>query len=341
MQRSIVALVALTFVGAACQAPRAAAPPAPTTAAGASATAAAAPNFAGRTLNVLTGPTGGVYIVYGAGIANVLSTKLGVSASAQSTPASVDNMKLIRDGKAELALTLADIAFDAVNGKGRFAPPEAKADARVLAVMYTNFMHVIAKDGVGINALADLKGKRVSVGAAGSGTEVKALRVLETVGLTKTDLQAQNLGPSESADAVRDGKLDAFFWDGGLPTSSVLDLVQTGGVKVKFLDQEDAVAKMAQKYGPFYFPAKIPKGTYKNEADVTVAGTANLLVVPASFDKELAKAILRTLFDNKADLEKVHAEAKNLKLETAVEGSPVDYHPGAIEFYKERGVWRR
>ena len=337
--RTAALLISTILVAAACAAPRAGS--APTTAPTGAATATAAPNFTGRALNVATGPTGGVYIVYGAGVANVLTNKLKVSANAQSTPASVDNMKLIRDKKADLAFVLSDTAFDAVNGKGRFAPPETPAKAKTLGVAYTNFMHVVAKDGTGINTIADLKGKRVSVGAAGSGTETKALRVLETVSLKKTDVQAQNLAPADSATAMKDGKLDAFFWDGGLPTAAITDLVNSPGIKVNFLSHTDAVAKMATTYGSYYFVGTIPKGTYKNEADIKVAGTANLLVVPEDLEEPLAYAILQTLFDNKAELETIHPEAKNLKLETAVEGSPIDYHAGAIRYYKDKGAWKK
>ncbi len=335
MRAPFAAAATLLLVAAACNAPRAAAPSA------APQTAGATPNFAGRTLNVLTGPTGGVYIVYGAGIANLLSNKLKLTASPQVTTASVANMQLIRDGKADLTLVLADTAFDAVKGTGPFAPPEKPVDAKALAVLYTNFTHIVVKDGIGVSKVTDLKGKRVSVGAAASGTEIIANRILDAYGMTQADLQAQRLAPQPSSDAIKDGKLDAFFWSGGLPTAAVLDLVNSGGVKVKLLDHTDIVDKLQSKYGAYYFAAKIGKDTYKNDADVPVVGVANLLVVPTSFDRAFAKVILATLFDNKAELESVHAEAKNLKLETAVVGSPLDYHPGAIDFYAERGAWKK
>ena len=335
MMRKIAAFAAIAALAlAACQAPRAGGEQSP------SASVSATPNFAGKTLNVATGPAGGVYVIYGAGIANVLSAKLGVAASAQVTPASVDNMKLIRDGKADLALALSDTAFDAVKGQGTFASPEKPVQAKALAVMYTNYTHVVAKDGAGINTVADLKGKRVSVGAAGSGTEIIANRVLEAYGMTQSDMQTQKLAVQASADAVRDGKLDAFFWSGGLPTAAVLDLVNAGSVKVKLLDHTDILAKMQAKYPGVYYESKIAANTYKNDKDVKVIGVANLLVVPATFDKALAKAILATLFDAKADLVKVHAEANNLTLENASKGSPIDFHEGAIEFFKEKGVMK-
>ena len=331
--------VATLLVAAACQAPRATSGGTAAPSTGGS-SASKAPDFTGKTLNVATGGTGGVYIIYGAGLADMLTKKLKVAASAQVTPASVDNMKLIRDGKADLAFTLSDTAFDAINGKNRFAPPEAKVDAKTIAVMYSNYMHIVAKSGSGINTVPDLKGKRVSIGAAGSGTETKGIRILEAYGLDATkDIQPQRLNAQDSADALRDGKVDAFFFDGGLPTGAVLDLATS--TSVKLIDQSDAIAKMNAKYGNFYFAAKIPKGTYKgNDADVVTAGVANLLVVPSSFDGALVQAILQAMFDNQADLVAVHPEAKNLKLDTATLGSPIDFHPGAIEFYKSKGVWK-
>ncbi|HAF10494.1 MAG TPA: C4-dicarboxylate ABC transporter substrate-binding protein [Chloroflexi bacterium] len=332
--RILSVTVATLLVAAACQAPRAT-----SSSTTAPAATSAAPDFSGKTLNIVTGGTGGVYILYGAGLADVLTKKMKVAASAQSTPASVDNMKLIRDGKADLAFTLADTAYDAINGKNRFAPPEAKVDAKTIAVMYSNYMHIVAKASGGINTVADLKGKRVSIGAAGSGTETKGIRILEAYGLNATtDIQPQRLGAQDSADALRDGKVDAFFFDGGLPTSAVSDLANSTAIKL--IDQSDAIAKMNSKYGNFYFAAKIPKGTYKNDADVVTAGVANLLVVPSSFDAAFVKAILTAMFDNQADLVLVHPEAKNLKLDTATQGSPIDFHQGAIDYYKTKGVWK-
>lgn len=336
--RTTAVLFATLLVAAACAAPRAgsSATAAPT---GAAATATAAPDFTGKTLNVVTGGTGGVYIVYGAGLAELLNKKLKTSAAAQSTAASVANMQLIRDGKADLAFTLSDTAYDAVQGRGaQFT--DKKVDAKSLAVLYTNFTHIVAKDGAGINTVADLKGKRVSVGAAASGTEIIANRILEANNIDPAkDITRERLGVADSANALRDGKVDAFFWSGGLPTAQVTDLANS--VKLKFIEHQDATKKMADKYGPFYFDIKIPKGTYKLESDVTVSGVANILAVPSSMDPALARAILATMFDNKAELELIHAEAKNLKLESAVEGSPIDYHPGAIDYYKSKGVWKK
>jgi TRAP transporter TAXI family solute receptor len=332
--RSFAPLVAFLLVAAGCSAPRATAP----TATSGTAAASATPNYEGKSLNIVTGGTGGVYIVYGAGLADVLSKQMKVSASPQQTTASVDNMKFIGQGKADLAFTLADTAFDAVQGK---APQfTEKVDAKALAVLYYNFTHLVTKDSAGISKVTDLKGKRVSMGSAGSGTEIIGNRTLEAYGLSAdTDILRERLGVADSANALRDGKIDAFFWSGGLPTAAVLDLANS--VKLRFVDLSEGIKKMADKYGPFYTQSKIPAGVYKDNADVPVSIVANLLVVNSKFDPALAKAILTSMFDNQSQLAAIHAEAKNLKLDSAIVGSPIDFHPGAIDFYKSKGVWKQ
>jgi TRAP transporter TAXI family solute receptor len=333
--RFIAPVVSALLIATACSAPRATAPtasPADTGTAAASAT----PNFEGRTLNIVTGGTGGVYIVLGAGLADVLSKKMKVAASAQQTTASVDNMKFIGQGKADIAFTLADTAFDAVKGN---APFTEKVDAQAIAVIYGNYTHIVVKDGSGINTVADLRGKRVSVGAAGSGTETIANRVLESFGLDASkDIQRERLAAADSANGLRDGKLDAFFFSGGLPVGAILDLANS--VKIRLLSDNDAIKKMSDKYGAFYVAGKIPAGTYKDVPETTVSSVQNLLVVNSKFDPAFVRAILTTIFDNKADLEIIHSAAKEMTLAGAAVGSPIAFHPGAIDFYKAKGVWK-
>src|SRR5438132_916557 len=185
-----------------------------------------------------------------------------------------------------------------------------------------------------------LKGNRVPVGSADSGTEIIANRTLEAYGLDPNkDIQRERLGVQDSANALRDGKIDAFFFSGGLPVPAVLDL--STATKIKVLDLTDSVKKMSDKYGPLYFTIKIPKTTYNTAADVTVSGVANLLVVPSGFDPALAQAILATMFENKSDLAKVHVAANDLTLETATVGSSIDFHQGAIDYYKSKGAWKK
>jgi TRAP transporter TAXI family solute receptor len=330
----VLSLIAL-LVAAACSAPRAAAPTASAAASG-TAAASATPDFTGKTLNIVTGGTGGVYIVLGAGLADVLSKKMKIAASAQQTTASVDNMKFIGQGKADVAFTLADTAFDAMKGN---APFTEKVDAQTLAVIYGNYTHIVVKADSGINSVADLKGKRVSVGAAGSGTEIIANRVLESFGLdANKDISRERLAAADSANGLRDGKLDAFFFSGGLPVGAIVDLANS--VNIKLLSDADAVKKMSDKYGPFYVAGKVPAGTYKGVPDTMVSSVQNLLVVNAKFDPAFARAILQTMFDNKSDLEIIHPAAKEMTLQTASIGSPLPFNAGAIDFYKAKGVWK-
>lgn len=340
--RTASALSTAFLVATACAAPGTGqpGPASPTASVAATGTTAPSPtaNYSGKPVLIVTGGTGGVYIVYGGGLANLLTNKLGVAATAQSTNASVTNMQLVRDKKADLAFTLADTAFDAVKGQAKFKDAAAP-NLRTLAVLYGNVTQIVTKADSGITTVAGLKGKRVSVGAAASGTEVIADRVLEAAGLTQADLQVQKLGIADSATQLKDGRIDAFFWSGGLPTGAIAELAAT--TKIRIIDHSDLVAKMAAKYGAFYVTHTLPKDVYKLDADAKVSAVPNLLAADASMEDGLVQAILRTMFDNQADLIKVHPEAKNLTHQNAVNGSPIDFHPGAIAYYKEKGVWKK
>jgi TRAP transporter TAXI family solute receptor len=202
-----------------------------------------------KTIAIGTGGTGGVYYPLGGGMANVISKNLpGFQATAEVTGGSVDNLKLIGTGQSELGLSMADAALDAVNGVDKFKGN--KIPIRTLMVLYPNRMHVVSIEGTGINKMSDLKGKRVSNGSPGSATEVMAFRVIEAAGLDKDkDMKRERLGVAESVNALKDKKIDAFVWVGGLPTAAVTDLGATPGVKIKLVDHSDVVDKMNAKYG--------------------------------------------------------------------------------------------
>jgi TRAP transporter TAXI family solute receptor len=290
-------------------------------------------------LSIATGGTGGVYYPLGGGLAALISKHLpGVEATAEVTTASVDNMKLLHADKIALAFTLPDTAWDAYQGKLKGL--SEKIGVRALAALYSNYLHIVALEGVGIKTINDLKGKRVSTGAPGSGTEIRGLRVLEAYGISPKDLKSQErLGVSESAGALKDRRIDAFIWDGGLPTAAVLDLGATPGIKIHLIAHGDSVAKMTAKYGPLYFVASIPKGTYGGvEADVPIAAATNLLAVHERMDESLAYQITKLLLERTADLVAVHQAAKEISLKSAVVGSPIPFHPGALRYYKEKGV---
>jgi len=293
-------------------------------------------------LSIATGNTGGVYYPYGGGLARVISQSIPrVDATAEVTAASVDNLKLIQLGKADIAFVLTDTLDDAINGRGPFAKMPVKA--RTLAVLYPNYTQVATVDGKGINRLADLRGRVVSTGSPGSGTEVIAFRVLRAAGIDPDkDIRRQGLTVNASVDALKDGKIDAFFWSGGLPTASLLDLASTIGITAKLLSNDEVLPKLQEQFTPgLYFRLVIPKGTYAGvNYDSGSVGVANALVVKDTMSEELAYELTKVLFDRQPDLAAIHPEAKKLNVDTAVHGSPAPFHPGAIRYYEERGAWK-
>jgi len=290
-------------------------------------------------LSIATGGTGGVYYPMGGGMANILSKYIPyLEATAEVTTASVDNCLLVGKQKAELAFIMADTGWDAYMGKAQF---KEKVALRTLAVLYPNNMHVVTVEGKGIDKISDLKGKRVSTGAPGSGTEVMGLRVIEANGLDPNkDMTRDKLSVSESAGALKDGKIDAFFWVGGLPTAAITDLGATPGVKIKLLNSGDAVPKMREKYGPLYVKGVIPAKTYRGQdTDVPIAVVWNLLICNEKMKEDVAYDILKTLFDHKTELVASHGDARHLSLESqAGGGSPIPFHPGAIRYFAEKGI---
>ena len=290
-------------------------------------------------LSIATGGTGGVYYPIGGGMANILSKHIPyLEATAEVTTASVDNCLLVGKEKAELAFTMADTAWDAYQGK---TPFKEKIPLRTVAVLYPNNMHMVTVEGKGIEKITDLKGKRVSTGAPGSGTEVMALRVIGAYGLDPNkDMTRDKLSVSESAGALKDGKIDAFFWVGGLPTAAITDLGATPGVKMKLIGHAEAVPKMREKYAPLYVKGVIPAKTYPGQSmDIPIAVVWNLLVCNENMKGSLAYDIVKTLFNHKPELVASHRETSNLSLEhQAGGGSPIPFHPGAIQYFTEKGL---
>jgi uncharacterized protein len=293
-----------------------------------------------KTLSIATGGTGGVFYPLGGGLANVLSKVIpGLQATAEVTGGSVDNLKLIGSGQSEIAFTQADAVYDAVNGLDKFK--SGKLAVRALMVLYPNQMHVVTVEGTGVNKIADLKGKRVSTGSPGSATEVMAFRVMEASGLDKDrDVKRERLGAAESVNAIKDRKIDAFFWVGGLPTSAVTDLGATPGVKLKLIDHADAVAKMNAKYGNLYATSAIKAGTYPGQdKDNQNSVVWNILVTGDKMPDEMAYTIVKTIFDKQADLIAVHREAENFSLKAQIRSnSTAPWHSGALKYFAERGV---
>ena len=289
---------------------------------------------------VATGPTTGVYYPIGGAIADVLTKNVpNLNATAGTTDGSMANLLLIQQRKADIALSMTDASWDAYKGQGKFQ--DRKVDVRALMVLYPNRMHVVTVEGTGINKVSDLKGKRVSTGAPNSATQIMAYRVLEAYGIDpEKDIIRERLDPGKSAEAIKDKKLDAFFWVGGLPTSAVTDLGATPGIKLKLVDHSEALEAMVKKYGPLYVKDTIPAKTYPGQETTTQIVTVwNVLVADAKMNDQLAYDIVKTLFDRKEDLVRVHSEAKNFDPKYQTEAAAViPFHPGAKKYFAEKGV---
>ena len=291
-------------------------------------------------ISIATGGTGGVYYPLGGGLASVLSKHVpGMQATAEVTGGSVDNLKLVSTGKTYIAFSMADAGQDAYRGEDKFKGN--KVPLKTLMVLYPNRMHVVSIDGKGVNKMADLKGKRVSTGAPGSATEVMAFRLIEAAGLDKDkDMKRERLSVAESVNAIKDGKIDAFFWVGGLPTAGVTDLANTPGTKIKMVDHAEVVAPMNKKYGNVYVEDVIPKDIYRGmDTDNKQATVMNILVAHETMDDKTAYNIVKTIFDKRDDLIAVHKEAMNFKLSNQTNAAtPIPFHPGAIKYYAEKGI---
>jgi TRAP transporter TAXI family solute receptor len=291
-------------------------------------------------LSIATGGTGGVYYPFGGGLARILTQKVaGFQVTAEVTGGSVDNIKLVGAGDADIGLSTIDSAVDGLKGVGAYKDTGPQKIA-TLVVLYDSFVHIVARADAKIAKVADMKGTRVSVGSAGSSTEAIADRLLEAGGLKPmSDVKRDNLSVAESAGALKDGKIDAFFWIGGLPTSAVTDLVTTGNVKVVFVPTADVLGKLNAKYPGLYRSFTMPKGVYAGVPnDVPGVGVLNILFVSAGMKNETVGKILKGIFDNLAEVQKIHPEAKMLTLQGAAAKTAVPFHPAAAAFYKARGA---
>src|SRR6476646_8196382 len=293
-----------------------------------------------QNLSIATGGTGGVYYPLGGGMAAVLSKYVaGMQATAEVTGGSVANLQLISTGKPYVAFTMTDAALDALKGEDKFKG--RPVPVRTLMILYPNRMHVVTLDGTGIRRIADLKGKRVSTGSGGSATEVMAFRVIEAAGLDKDkDMRRERLGVAESASALKDRKIDAFFWVGGLPTAAVTDLASTPGIRIRLIDHADLVPAMNRKYGDLYVKDTISKDVYRGmERDNEQATVMNILVAHEKIDDKTAYNIVKAVFEHRDELIRVHKEAENIKLENQKkEASPLPWHPGAMKYFAEKGL---
>ncbi|WP_419899830.1 TAXI family TRAP transporter solute-binding subunit [Roseomonas sp. USHLN139] len=294
-----------------------------------------------RQMSIATGTTGGVYYPLGGGLANLLSRSIqGLSATVEVTGGSVANLQLLGAGRAELVFTQVDAAVDAVRGNDRFKG--RPVPARAIAVLYTNRMQAVTTAASGITTIEGMKGKRVSTGAPGSATEVMAFRLIEAAGLDRDkDFRArERLSPAESTNAVKDGKLDAYFFVSGIPTSAITDLGASPGVQIQMVDHDRYIQKIVEKYGPVYFPEIIPAGTYPGQkTDNRQMSVANILAVREEMPDAEVTQLLKTAWEGREELGRVHAEGRNFTLaaqKTAAAGVP--WHKAAEAFWTAQGA---
>jgi len=295
------------------------------------------PAVAQEQLSIATGGTGGVYYPMGGGLAEVINNHVeGYSATAEVTGASVENLGLIATGDADLAIALADTVAQAYAGTGRFEGQQLPM-VRGLASLYANMIHIVALEGSGITSLEDLRGKRVSIGAPGSGTEVNTGAILAANGITYDDIEEQRLNFNETADALGNGDIDAGFWSVGAPTSSILNLATTQNVVIIALSEAELAAAMAAD--PTFALTTLPGGSYNGVADdITVLGIPNVLTVSSEMSDEVAYQVTKAMYENISEMRAIHPAANETSVEFTMSATPVPLHPGAIRYYEEIGA---
>ena len=287
-------------------------------------------------VNIATGGTAGTYFPLGGALAEIWNTNIkGMNATAQSTGASVANINLLRDGKNEVIMVQNDICYYAVNGLEMFKD-KAFADIRGLVTLYNETCQVITLADKGISTIADLKGKRVAVGAAGSGAEANARQILEAAGLTYSDLTAQYLSFAEAANNLKDGNIDAAFVTAGFPTAAVQDIAASRKVALVSLSPQ-IITAITTKY-PYYTPTTIPAGTYSGvEAPISTVAVKAMLAVRADLDAKVAYEMVKTMYANTERLKAAHKVGSQITVDTGKAGMPLTLHPGSEKFFKEAG----
>ena len=284
-----------------------------------------------------TGGTGGTYYPFGGAIANIWNTKIeNMNVTAQATGASAENLRLINKGEAEYAIVQNDVMDYAYNGTDLFAG-EKLANIMTIGTLYPEVVQIAVSKDSGIKSVADFKGKRISVGDAGSGVEFNAKQIMEGYGLTFDDIKKSNLSFKESAEGIQNGTLDGCFVTAGVPNAALQELAFTAGLTLVPVDGE-AAKKICEKYG-YYTQTTIPGGTYKGTDDDTPAlAIKATLAVSSKLDEQTVYEMTKALFENLDELATAHAKGKEVSAKAAVTGVSVPFHPGAKKYFKEIGL---
>ena len=290
-------------------------------------------------ISIATGGTSGTYYPLGGAIAKIFNDNVeGVTANAQSTGASVENIGLVSKGETEIAFIQSDITFYAYEGIENFADTGKVENIRGMAMLYPEVVQIVANASAGINSIEDLKGKKVAIGAPGSGTEANARQILGAHGITYDDLaKADYLSFGEAADQLKDNHIDAAFVTAGLPTSALVEVSTSNDIVVVPMNQAK-LNELSAQY-PFYTGVTIPGGSYRNnDSDVLAAAVMAMLVVPEDLDEDLMYNLTKQLFEKRQVIIDTHDRGNDIKLETAIEGMPIELHPGSAKYYAEAGI---
>lgn len=286
-------------------------------------------------LVIATGGTSGTYYPLGGGIAEIISDNTEVTATAQTTGGSVENMRLLASGEVELAFVQNDIADYASGGTLMFEGT-AVENLQGLATLYNETVQIVLPANSDIETVADLAGKKVSVGAPGSGVEANANQVLEIYGLTFDDLKTEFLSFGDSVQKIQDGNLDAAFVTAGAPTSAVTELSATAGVKLLSLE-DDKIDALVAKY-PYYVKETIPADTYPKVGETTTVAVKAMLAVSSDLPEAFVYDVTKALFENTDKLVAINQKATSISAENGVQGLSIDIHPGALKYYQEIGL---
>lgn len=289
-------------------------------------------------LTMGTGGTSGTYFAFGGALATVLgNADLGLNIQVTSSGASGENIKNIGSGDVQLAILQNDVLDYAFNGTNTWEGNDPVTNVGVLACLYPEVCQIVATVDSGITSVADLAGKRVSIGDIGSGVETNAKQILAAYGLTTDDIKVQNLGFGDSADAIKNNTLDAVFITAGVPNTAVLDLQTSRDLVVIPVDGEEAAALMADY--PFYAAATITPEEYSFlEEPVTTVAVQATLVCGSDMSDDLAYTIVKGIFDNQEALATGHEKGKYISADYAIQGVSIDFHPGALRYYQEIGL---
>lgn len=290
-----------------------------------------------KNYTLATGGTSGTYYAFGGVLANLWNTKIeNMNVTAQATGASAENLRLINKASVEYAIVQNDVMDYAYNGTDMFEGNKLPNIASI-GTLYPEVVQIAASKTSGITSVPDMRGKRVSVGDAGSGVEFNAKQILEGYGMTFSDIKKLNLSFKESAEAIQEGTLDACFITAGIPNAALQELAFSAGLVLIPVQGEEAEKIMA-KYG-YYTKASIPKGTYKGTDNATEAlAIKATLAVNKDFDENTVYEMTKIIFENIDELASAHAKGKELSAAQAVTGVSVPFHPGAVKYYKEIGL---